>query len=129
MRRTTRFVGTRESQESSYYPVLVMRTVLQLADVQTCPKVRQDIPGPLRLGDRVRLRFGLRRVEAHRTYELRVDGEYRVTGFSLDNTGIPTQLVTVESVGPQPVWRSVKNQPPFERPLGPARHPATRVGG
>jgi hypothetical protein len=107
----------------------MLGTILELLDVKGCPKVTLDLPGPLRIGDRVAVSFRLQRRNAGRTEVLDVRGEVRVTSASLDATG-PTvrQLIGVETTSPTPLtWKAVKNRPEWKRQLPPARFPKTSV--
>jgi hypothetical protein len=101
-------------------------SLLTLSDVKDAPVVRKELPGPLRLGDMLLLRFVVRRRHGKRTEELRVDGEYRVTSVAFDARFGTHQVVSVEATKVTPSWRSVKNVPE-RRVLPPARAPRTVV--
>jgi len=106
----------------------LLPSVVQFVEVAGQPQVRLDLPGPLRLGERVRLKFTLRRKNATRTEELKIEGEFKVTAVEVDASGAyPRQLLSVETTAVRPTWKSVKNDPPFRRKLPPARFPRTVV--
>jgi hypothetical protein len=103
-------------------------TILKLSDVNGEPKVKLDLPGPLRNGDPVALRFLLERQTGGRSEILEVSGKFQVTAVGFDaSTGTPKQLLSVETMGKVPAWRSVKKRPNGPRRLGPARFPRTPV--
>lgn len=110
-----------------------MLSIVQLQDVPGEPKIKLDLPGPLRIGDPVRLpAFRLSRQTAEgRTEQLEVGASYRfrVTAVGQDaSTAPPRQLLTVETAtGPAPVWKAVKKVPAARRKLSPARFPGTPV--
>lgn len=88
-----------------------------LSDVADEPRARIELP-LVRLGDRLQLRFRLRRQKGGRTEELQVAGEFRVAAMVIDTThGHPKQVVHISSLGVVPVWRAVKNPPPSRFPL------------
>lgn len=98
-------------------------TILELSEVAGRPKVKLDLPIPLRVGDRIGLRFRLKRIHGGRTEVLEVDGEFRVStaGLTLDR-----QVLSVETVvGKVPVWRAIRKELPYERTIPPARFPPT----
>jgi len=98
-------------------------TILQLDDVSGQPRVKLDLPVPLRVGDRVRLRFRVRRQNGGRTEVLDVEGEFRVSSVNLT---AEHQILSVDTaVGKVPTWRAVKKDIPFERQIPPARFPPT----
>lgn len=106
-----------------------MLTILKLADVNGEPKVKLDLPGPLRNGDPLALRFLLERQTGGRSEVLEVNGKFQVTAVGFDaSTGTPKQLLSVETAGKVPAWRSVKKRSNGPRRLGPARFPRTPVG-
>ncbi len=103
-------------------------SLLVLSDVRGQPSVRITLPGPLRIGDPIRLSFKLRRKLPQGRYEeLDVHGEARVARVSLDATKASgcLQVVTVEWVGTPPPWKAIKR--PVSRVLSPARSPRTPV--
>lgn len=110
-----------------------MLSIVQLQDVAGEPKIKLDLPGPLRIGDPVRLpAFRLQRKTGEgRTEVLEVGATYRfrVTAVGLDaSSGPPRQLLSVEVVtGVTPSWKAVKNAPATRRKLSPARTPGTPV--
>lgn len=97
-------------------------TVLTLSDVNHTPKVRKELPSPMRIGDHLHLHFTLRKRTGSRTEELLVQGEWRVVSVSFEVGGGPkaTQLLTMEAVGATPTWKSVKTVPEPKRRLPPA---------
>jgi hypothetical protein len=106
----------------------LLPSIIEFTEVAGQPKVRLDLPGPLRLGERVRLKFTLRRKNATRTEELKIEGEYKVTAVEIDASGAyPRQLLSVETTTVRPTWKSIKNDPPFRLRLPPARFPRTVV--
>lgn len=107
----------------------MLGTILELLDVKGRPRVRLDLPGPLRIGDRIAVSFRLQRRNAGRTEVLDLKGDVRVTGASLEATG-PTvrQILEVETLSPTaPTWKAVKNRPEWKRQLPPACFPRTSV--
>jgi hypothetical protein len=103
-----------------------MLTVVKLADVNGQPEAKLELPSA-QIGDPLGLRFQLERRSSGRFEVLKVTGRFRVTARALDGTqGLPRQLLTVESVGKVPTWRSVK-PPARGRRLGPARFPRTPI--
>lgn len=97
-------------------------TLLSLIDVPNSPQVKLPLPVPLRVGDRVRLSFRLRRQNKGRLEVLDVLGEYRVSSVLLSQDH---QYLGVESIGTTPSWRAVKKDLPFRRQVPPARFPPT----
>lgn len=105
-----------------------MLTTLKLSDVNGEPKVKLDLPGPLRNGDPIALRFRIERRTGGRTEELDVHGRFRVTAVGFDGSASPPrQLLSVESMGTAPTWRSVKKRNVVPRRLGPAKAPKTPI--
>jgi hypothetical protein len=103
-------------------------SILELADVSGQPKVKLVLPAPLRLGDVLNLNFRLRRQTGGRTEALEVNGRFKVTSVGFDATqGLPRQLLVVEATGVTPIWRAIKNTPPFVRQLSPTHYPRTTV--
>lgn len=105
-------------------------TIVELGDVAGRPRVKMTLPVPLRIGDRIRLAFCLRRTNGGRSEVLDVSGDYRVTSVSFDaSDGPPRQMLEVESAGKAANWRAVKRTSSVpERRLGPTRFPRTVVG-
>lgn len=95
-----------------------------LSEVVGSPTVKLDLPVPLRVGDRVRLRFVLRRLVGGRSEVLSVNDEFRVGGVILSEG---RQTLSVDSVGKLPAWKAVRREPPPKRQLPPARFPPTRL--
>jgi hypothetical protein len=105
-----------------------MLTIVKLADVNGEPKAKLDLPGPLRIGDPVALRFLLERQTGGRSEILEVHGKFLVMAVGFDaSTSPPKQLLSVETTGRVPTWRSVKKRLLGPRRLGPARFPRTPV--
>lgn len=100
-------------------------TIVELGDVAGKPKVKQDLPSPLRNGDKVHLRFQLARQNGGRSEVLDVQGEFVIRSVRFDASDGPTrQLLTVESTGVAPSWRAVKKSSlPPPRKLGAAKTP------
>ena len=99
-------------------------TILTVAEVAEAT-VKMTLPAPLRVGDRLTLRFRLRRQHQGRTEALEVLGVYRVVSSAV---GAQHHAVEVESTGLAPRWRAVKKERPFRRILGPTHLKGT-VGG
>lgn len=106
---------------------MLLPTIIELSDAPGAPRARKDLPGPLRLGDRVRLDFRLTRTNGGRSEVLDVRGEFRVSSVSFDATGVPRQLVAMESTGKSPSWRAVKKTTPQPRTMAPCHSPPTKV--
>lgn len=86
-----------------------------------------DLPAPLRLGDKLTLRFRLKRANGGRMEVLDVNGEFRICSLSFE-AGTNRQMLSVESAsGVVPSWRAVKRTPEFKRVIPPARSPRTSV--
>jgi len=104
-------------------------SIVKLSDVRGEPAAKLDLPGPLRIGDPLGLKFRIERQEGGRTQELVVDGQFRVTAVGIDTaSGNQRQLLNVETArGKPPVWRSVKNHSEPSRRLSPARFPRTPI--
>lgn len=103
-----------------------MLSVVQLQDVTGQPKAKLDLPGPLRLGDPVALRFRLERNHAGRCEVCEVNHRFRVAAVGVDATSWPQrQLLALESVDKPPTWRAVKKPASGARSLGKA---PTRAG-
>lgn len=91
-------------------------SIVILTDLKDEPSVRMELPALLPLGERIKLRLLLRRKNGHRTEELRVEGEYRVTESSVDATYAPAkQILKVEATKVAPSWKAVRN------PVAPTR--------
>lgn len=102
-----------------------MLTVVQLSDVTGQPKAKLDLPGPLRIGDPVALRFRLERQNGGRFEVLEVDHRFRVSAIGVDASSSPQrQLLSLDSVEKAPTWRAVK-KPSTGPKLGKA---PTRLG-
>lgn len=103
-----------------------MLTIIKLADVNGEPKAKLDLPGPLRIGDPLALRFSLERQSGGRSEILEVRGRFLVTAVGFDASGgVQKQLLSVDSAGKPPTWASVKKRSQGPRRLGPARFPRT----
>jgi hypothetical protein len=116
---------TRNLRCRSY--VVDTTSLLELSDVTGKPQVKMKLPCPLRIGDRIQLRFSLRRQQGGRSEVLTVAGEVRVTNVNFDvSTGVSVQRLTVQFTGDTPSWRAVKKTYPEQRQsLSPARAPRT----
>lgn len=106
-----------------------MYTIVKIEDINGEPRVIQDLPGSLRLGDPLRLRFRLVRTSHGRYEVLEVDHVFRVTASALDASRTPhRQLLSLESAsGRPPVWKSVKRPSEPSRKLPPAVFPKTPI--
>ena len=104
-----------------------MLSVLRLDDVKGKPAAKMDLP-PLKVGDPVALKFRIERQNEGRTEELRVVGRFRVIAVGYDTIDGPQrQLLSVESSGKPPVWKSIKNRSTGPRRLSPARFSRTPI--
>lgn len=104
-----------------------MLSVVTLLDVNGKPLVKTDLPGELKVGDPLALRFNLKRVNGGREEVLLVEGDFQVETIRWDATSVPhKQLLSVVSLGKPPTWRSVKKRS-SERRLGPARNPPQSI--
>lgn len=97
-------------------------TLLDLTDVPGCPRVKLVLPVPMRLGDRVRLAFKLRRQNGGRSEVLEVNGDFRVQSAHLS---VEHQSLSVEALGKAPAWKAVRREGLAVRRLPPARFPPT----
>ncbi len=96
-------------------------TIVELGDVHGKPKVKLDLPSPMRIGDRVKLHFRLSRQNQGRTEVLDVSGDFAVRSVSFDaSDGAARQHLVVESSTVAPVWKAIKRTPNPQRKLGPA---------
>lgn len=101
-------------------------TIVEIADASGKPKVKLDLPEPLRIGDTITLSFRLHRKNGGRDEALDVVGKYRVASVGIDaSTGIGRQSLCVESVGASAHWKAIKKITPFERRLGPTEFHTT----
>lgn len=100
-------------------------TIIELRDVTGNPKVKLDLPSPMRLADKIQLNFRLARQHAGRSEVLDVVGEFHVTSVSFDLTAGPARqvLVVASKTGVTPSWRAVKKSTTTPRKLGPAKAP------
>jgi hypothetical protein len=105
----------------------MLETVMELIDVKGRPKVRLTLPGPLRIGDRVRVCFRLQKRQNGRSFVLDVNDGIRVVGVSFDaSTGHSRrQILAVECPSGTPTCKAIRNPP--ARILPPTRFPPTRV--
>jgi hypothetical protein len=108
---------------------MVPATIVELADVSGKPKVKLELPSPLRIGDKVQLRFRLSRQNGGRTEVLDVAGDYLIRSVSFDTvSGSARQCLSVESTGVAASWRAVKKTPSAPpRRVGPARAPRMAI--
>jgi hypothetical protein len=98
-----------------------MLTVVELADVTGHPKVKLDLPGLLRVGDPVALKFRLEKLHGGRFEVLEVKHRFRVTAIGVDASSWPQrQLLSLDSVDKPPTWRALKKPPSVARKLGKA---------
>lgn len=82
--------------------------------------VHMELPSLLPIGERIKLHLTLRRRNKHRSEELHVEGEYRVTETSVDATyAPPKQIVRVEATKVAPAWKAVRNPSSLRRTLSP----------
>lgn len=104
---------------------MVPATLVELDDVTGKPKVKLELPSPLRLGDRLQLRFRLSRQNGGRAEVLDVTGEYTVRSVSFDASDGPArQIISVVTTGVTPSWKAVKKASlASPRKLGPTRWP------
>lgn len=119
-----------ESFDGSAEGEKVVLSIVKLSDVRGEPAAKLDLPGPLRIGDPLGLKFRIERRNNGRTEELVVDGHFRVTAVGFDSaaSGTSRQLLSVETqAGKTPVWHSVKNHSAPPRRLSPARSPRTPI--
>jgi hypothetical protein len=106
---------------------MLLPTIIELSDAPGAPKVRKDLPGPMRIGDHILLDFRLNRTNGGRFEVLDVRGDFRVASVSFDATGTPRQKIQVEAKGKSPTWRAVKKPPPSRHEMAPCHHPPTKV--
>ncbi len=102
-----------------------MLTIVKLEGVPGEPKIKLDLPGPLRVGDPISLpRFRIERITPENRREvLEVDvRRFRVTAVGWDaSSGPARQLLSVESAQPLPLtWHAVKRAPGGKKRLSPA---------
>ena len=103
-------------------------TIVELSDVSGKPKARMSLPSPMRVGDRIQLRYRLTRQTGGRDEVLDVNGEFRVQTVSFDaSSGTPRQILSVSSTDVSPSWKAVKKTSGLARKLGPARMPPMSV--
>ncbi len=94
-------------------------SIVTLGDLKDNPSVKMDLPGLIPIGEKLLLKFTIRRRLGSRTEELRVDGEFKVVSTSVDARGIPRQFLVVEATKVAPTWKSIKNLPEPPRKLAP----------
>ena len=102
-------------------------TLVELSDVDGKPQAKMDLPSPLRIGDRLKLRFKLQRMNGGRSEVLEVSGEFRVASVSFDEGS--RQVLSVEATKKAPSWVAVKRRAEAPRKLAPAVSPRTPIGG
>lgn len=111
--------------ESSY--LVNTQSLLELSDVADKPCVKIELPAPLRIGDRLQLRFTLRRQKGGRSEVLDVSGEVKIDRLDFDvSSGVSVQRLSVLATGLAPTWRAVKKTRE-QRVLSPARFPRTAI--
>jgi hypothetical protein len=105
-----------------------LSSIVTLSDVAGQPRVKMDLPSPLRLGDKIALHFRIKRSHNGRSEILDVDGEFRITALTFE-AGSNRQILAVEKTetGKVPSWRAVKKAPEFKRIVPPARSPRMLV--
>jgi hypothetical protein len=107
---------------------ITIPSIVELADVNGRPKVRQDLPSLLRIGDPIALRFKIQKNQDGRDQLLEVDHRFKVTAVGIDRRDDLRQLVVVETLdGKPPTWHSVKKTEPYQRVLGPTKFPKTPI--
>lgn len=107
-----------------------MLSIVKLSDVRGEPAAKLDLPGPLRIGDPLGLKFRIERQNGGRTEVLVVDHHFRVreVGFDTATEGPHRQLLSVETAyGRPPTWQSVKSRSERPRRLSPAVSPRTPI--
>ncbi len=102
-------------------------SIVVMSEVAGAPKVKLDLPSPLRIGDKVTLRFRVKRRSAGRSEVLDVDGEFRVSGLCFEGGSCGRQVLEVAAAGKVPSWRAVKRSSEFRRVIPPAKSPRTVV--
>jgi len=102
-------------------------SIVKLLEVNGEPKAKLDLPGPLRIGDPVGLRFRIERQTGGRSEILDVNGVFVVKAIGFDAKGPHRQLLSVEAKGVGPTWRSVKKPLTASRRLGPTHFPRTAI--
>ncbi len=106
---------------------MIPYTITVLSDVVGCPRAKVPLPAGLRLGDKVVLRFSLRRQKGGRSEVLEVKGEFKVVEVYVDaSSGVSHQVIHISSTGVAPAWRAVKRQA-AKRTISPARFPPTEI--
>lgn len=107
---------------------MVHGSIIEFTDVSGKPKVKMDVPSPLRIGDVLHFAFRIQRQNGGRTETLEVLGKFRVNAVSFDATsGVSYQLLGVEATGATPCWKAIKKNPAQERSLPPTHFPRTIV--
>ena len=106
-----------------------MLSVVELSDVNGQPQAKLVLPSGLRVGDPVALKFTLQRqMNGGRHEILEVDHRFRITALGVDASSWPSrQLLSLDSIGKPPTWRSVKKQPHEARRLGPTHFDRTPI--
>jgi hypothetical protein len=101
-------------------------TLIVLSDVNGKPQaLLSGLPSPLRVGDRLTLKFTIQRTNGGRLEKLEVDGDYRVTEISFDASKAPPRQVLSVTTEDPPKWRSVKKPP--QRALASTKPSPTRI--
>ena len=104
---------------------MVPASLVVMSEVIGAPRVKLDLPSQLRLGDKLALKFKLKRTNQGRSEVLEVQGDFRVSSVSYDGM---RQILDVETlVGKVPSWRAVKRSSEQKRVIPPARSPRTVV--
>ena len=104
---------------------MVPVSLLVLTEVAGVPKVKMELPSTLRLGDKLALKFKLKRTRQGRSEVLEVQGDFRISSVRYDGL---RQILEVETaIGKVPSWRAVKRVPEAERVIPPAKSARTVV--
>jgi hypothetical protein len=107
--------------------VVEVLSIVKLLEVNGEPKAKLDLPGPLRIGDPIALRFRIDRQTGGRSETLEVNGVFLVRAVGFDASGPQRQLLSVEAKGVGPTWKSVKKSSLPARRLGPTHFPKTAI--
>ena len=104
---------------------MVPASLVVMSEVIGAPRIKLELPSTLRLGDKLALKFKLKRTNQGRSEVLEVQGDFRVSSVSYDGM---RQILEVETVvGKVPSWRAVKRSSEPRRIVPPARSPRTVV--
>jgi hypothetical protein len=103
---------------------MIQTSIVELSSIPGQPRVKLVLPIPLRLGDKLKLSFKLKRQNGGRLEVLDVQGEFRVMSST---QSVEHQYLSVESTGKEPAWRAVRRGSLPERKVPPAIFPRTIV--